>query len=392
MKIAILFDNFGPYHIARLRALNAHCDLLALEVHAHSAEYSWSAEPVVPFNKVTLCPRKTGKKWLKLRRKLTDALSGFRPDVVLIPGWSSKAALEMLLWASRQGVPAVLMSDSQEIDFPRNQIKEGLKKVILTGYSAALVAGSPHAEYVKKLGIPANAIRMGYDVVDNDYFAQGAIEATSKQYKRQGLPKHFFLSVARFVEKKNLPILIKAYSQYHERLDRSEVPIDLVLLGDGELRDDLHQLARSLRVDRYIHFNGFRQYSELPLFYGLAHTFILPSLVEQWGLVVNEAMASGLPVLVSDRCGAKSDLVQEGVNGFTFPPDDITALADRMLSMARLPAEKMNMMKYNSRRIIDDWTLEKFCESVMELSEIAKNSSRHGLPMMVSGALKLVLR
>jgi 1,2-diacylglycerol 3-alpha-glucosyltransferase len=107
-----------------------------------------------------------------------------------------------------------------------------------------------------------------------------------------------------------------------------------VLLGDGPLKETLfHQVARMGLTDR-VRFPGFKQYDELPIFYGLASAFIHASSSEQWGLVVNEAMASRLPVLVSERCGCAPDLVQNGVNGFTFDPFDIKNITDRMLQLS----------------------------------------------------------
>src|SRR5262249_59830905 len=94
----------------------------------------------------------------------------------------------------------------------------------------------------------------------------------------------------------------------------------LVLLGEGEQRAKLEGLRDALGLRNDVSMPGFKQYDELPAYYGLASAFVHTSTTEQWGLVVNEAMAAGLPVLVSERCGCGPDLVREGVNGFTFDP------------------------------------------------------------------------
>ena len=112
-------------------------------------------------------------------------------------------------------------------------------------------------------------------------------------------------------------------------------PWSLVLLGDGPLKSDLCRLISDLRLDACVHLPGFKQYHELPVYYGLASAFVHASTTEQWGLVVNEAMASGLPVLVSNRCGCAQDLVKEGVNGFTFDPCNVEQLAQLMLKFQR---------------------------------------------------------
>ncbi len=114
------------------------------------------------------------------------------------------------------------------------------------------------------------------------------------------------------------------------------VPWSLVLLGDGPLKSDLCHLISDLGLQDSVLLPGFKQYDELPAYYGLASAFIHASTTEQWGLVVNEAMAAGLPVLVSNRCGCAMDLVKEGVNGFTFDPFNVEQLADLMLKISEL--------------------------------------------------------
>ena len=157
---------------------------------------------------------------------------------------------------------------------------------------------------------------------------------------RFGLPQRFFLASNRFLPKKNLPGLLRAFAQY--RTAAGADPWDLVLLGDGPLRPDVERLIADIGLAGAVHLPGFKQYPELPAYYGLAGAFVHASTSEQWGLVVNEAMAAGLPVLVSDRCGCAPDLVAEGINGFTFPPEDHVRLAGLMSEVAAQPDRRGN--------------------------------------------------
>ena len=141
---------------------------------------------------------------------------------------------------------------------------------------------------------------------------------------------------------------------------RACTPWHLVLLGDGPLRAELCRLISDLGLQDSVLLPGFKQYPDLPAYYGLANAFILPSVSETWGLVVNEAMASGLPVLVSNRCGCAPDLVQEGVNGWTFDPCNTDQLADLMLRLSQAPKQRLEEMGAASRRIIQDWGVERF--------------------------------
>jgi glycosyltransferase involved in cell wall biosynthesis len=142
------------------------------------------------------------------------------------------------------------------------------------------------------------------------------------------------------VEKKNLSGLIQAYARYRELASNTEGEerkaeiFNLVLLGDGLLKPSLCRLISELDLQDVVHLPGFKQYNELPVYYALASAFVHASTTEQWGLVVNEAMASGLPVLVSNRCGCAMELVQEERNGFTFDPLNTEQLARLMVKIS----------------------------------------------------------
>ncbi len=136
------------------------------------------------------------------------------------------------------------------------------------------------------------------------------------------------MASCRFVPKKNLDVLLEAFAAYCEA---SRSPWELVLCGDGPMKEGLEAMTRELGISDHVRMPGFVQYEDLPSYYGLAQAFVHASHREQWGLVVNEAMAAGLPVLVSERCGCVPELVQQGVNGFTFPPSDAAALKRLLL-------------------------------------------------------------
>ena len=125
---------------------------------------------------------------------------------------------------------------------------------------------------------------------------------------------------------------------------------------------------------------GFKQYEELPSYYAAAGAFIHASTTEQWGLVVNEAMASGLPVLVSNRCGCASDLVQDGVNGWTFDPTDEEQLAELMLKISSDEALRSEMGR-KSQEIIANWGPERFASGIADAVQkaLVAPRPRHGL-------------
>ena len=360
VRVAVFFENFGPYHVARLNAVSKPCKVLGLEWRGRSKTYAW--EPVggaVHFEKRTLLGSDlTNRSNHELERLLQIELDPASLDAIAVNGWGDFGSLAVISWALNCEIPVVIMSESTAWDGPRKPWKEFVKRQIMGLGSAALVGGTPHKDYLMQLGMPAGRAFLGYDAVDNRYFADKAAEIGNRKSEirnQNGLPEKYFLASARFVEKKNLPRLLQAYARYRQLASNSEfgnlksegtssrpspqnaegvVPWNLVLLGDGPLRPALVSQIQGLGLHEHVQMPGFKQYPELPAYYGLASAFVHASTTEQWGLVVNEAMASGLPVLVSNRCGCARALVQEGVNGFTFDPCNVEQLAQLMVKIS----------------------------------------------------------
>ncbi len=277
---------------------------------AKDKTYDWDlVDGAENFQRITLFnPGDPGlRSSAEVRRRVHASLKKCCPAVVAVPGWSDHGALSALEWCANSGIPAIVMSDSTVWDYERLFWKERIKRQLLRLAAAGFVAGTPHAEYLQKLGMAPDRVFPGYDAVDNDHFRQGADAARRQEVelrKKHALPQNYFLASARFVEKKNLSRLIQAYAAYRACLlqaGKGRNPVEaweLVLLGDGPLRPALDSQIAALGLKEHVFLQGFKQYAELPVFYGLAKAFIHASTTEQWGLVVNEAMASGLPVLV----------------------------------------------------------------------------------------------
>jgi glycosyltransferase involved in cell wall biosynthesis len=228
---------------------------------------------------------------------------------------------------------------------------------------------------MQELGMPADRIFLGYDIIDNDYFEKGAKVA---QHSGFSASTPYILASARFIEKKNLPLLLRAYALYRKRalaLNDSDSVFDLVLLGDGAQRSELEKLRSELGLADCVQVPGFKQYEELPSYYAHAGAFIHASTTEQWGLVVNEAMASGLPVLVSNRCGCAADLVKDGDNGWTFDPTNEEQMADLMLRIASDETRRKEM-GLKSREIIAEWGPDRFASGVKAAVEAALAAPR----------------
>jgi glycosyltransferase involved in cell wall biosynthesis len=374
MRIAVLFDSFGPYHIARLVAASRKCEILGVEVARRSRDYPWvPTNGAIGFRREVLVEHGTSDEADRrvLSARLDEVLSSFNPSVFAIPGWSNPTSCMALRWCIRRGVPAVLMSESQLIDEPRQPLKEWIKRQSLRAFAAALVGGRSHREYAIQLGMSADEIFLGYDAIENEHFARhsAAARENADEVRRElRLPSAFFLASSRFIPKKNLPFLLRCFARY--RQECAGTPWDLVLLGDGPLRAEIESLVASLGLTSSICLPGFKQYGELPAYYGLAGAFVHVSTTEQWGLVVNEAMASGLPVVVSNRCGCAAELVGHCENGFQIDPSDETALSQFMEKIAG-DAELRTAMGHASSNRIREWGPDRFASGLQAAATFA---------------------
>ncbi len=378
-RLAVLFHRIGPMHDARLLSAAQLGDVVAIEFTRVDKTYLWDTiDDVVGYQRLTVFPTQDSHTIpsRRVRQGVFEALDEVAPDVVAVPGWSDPGALAALDWCLQNDRRAVIMSDSTAYDRPRTWWKETVKSRIVRTCSTALVGGVPHIEYAIQLGVPRDHIFTKYDVVDNKYFYEAAkqVKASHAEWRNKlRLSRPFFLASCRFIEKKNIFRLLEAYAAYVE--ESETMPRDLVLLGDGPLRDKVQQEIIELDLLDKIVTPGFIQYGELPSYYGLADAFIHASTTEQWGLVVNEAMASGLPVLVSNRCGCAQDLVQDGLNGFKFDPYDVSSLTKLMFKLSD-PNVNLTRMGARSLKVIQDYSPEAFAGNLWKAADLAMDIPR----------------
>jgi glycosyltransferase involved in cell wall biosynthesis len=360
-----------PYHDARISAFAGLTSVppVLVEVVDHDP-FRCLEVPLTDSSYVRrlLCPglKRNDMTSAILRPLLFQTLDEIAPAVVCVSGWSLPGSIETLAWCARRKVPAVVMSESTAFDSPRSWWKEAIKTRLLSLASAVLVGGRLHAEYARQLGVPASQISQGYDAVDNSHFELGADEArrdAAVLRTRMKLPERYFLACCRFEAKKNLARLLQAYSLYWSKSGAE--PWALVLAGDGYERPALEALARSLGIEAAVSFIGARAYDELPAIYGLASAFVHASTTEQWGLVVNEAAAAGLPLLVSERCGCAPELVRHGVTGFLFDPYDIAAISTAMIVIAS-PDTDRTKIGHAARLVAREWSPQRFANGLAQ--------------------------
>jgi glycosyltransferase involved in cell wall biosynthesis len=266
-------------------------------------------------------------------RFVWSSLSVLAPRVVLISGYCDAAAWTAWLWARLNRVPILLWSESNYFDQPRVWWKERLKRWFVTRCEAASVYGESNRDYLVWLGMPPHRIETGRICLDTSLFSRALSRAR---------PRHkILLYVGRFSPEKNLPALIRAFAQIKQ--NPAEPELVLALAGYGPQERELRQLVAAEGLTETVQFLGPAKQRELPRIYRNADALVLPSLRETWGIVAAEAMACGLPVLVSRQCGCARDLVFPNT-GWTFSPGDRASLVSALRRIAGSPREILDAM------------------------------------------------
>jgi glycosyltransferase involved in cell wall biosynthesis len=365
--IVLFWNQFGPYHYDRCRSLAEACGesapVTGIEVAQRSASYEWVPEEGEHgFRKVTLFPEcayeETGA-FARFRRLAGCCVQLGSRHVFLChyerPEYFFVAVLLRLL-----GRRVYVMQDAKFEHRQRSMLRELLKSIFYLPYCGALVSGRRTSEYLRFLGIPLTRQATGYDTISIRRVRSLAHAAG----RAGGIPyseRHFTI-VARFVEKKNLPLALEAYRLY--RTATGERARSLVICGSGPLDEELRRLAGGIEGVR---FTGFLQAEGVAQVLGSTLALILPSTEEQWGLVINEALAVGVPVLVSDAVGARDTLVRSGVNGHLFEPDNAEGLAWFMTHIGRAENE-WRRLSDGATRLAPLGDVARFVEGVSALT------------------------
>ncbi len=345
--------NLGPYHISRFREL---------------------AKSVEEFTYIRVFFKESYRPWADdvkdICFRIIDYTSGsdlrkifseLRPDIIFISGYNAPALLRGAYLARQLKIPTVLQSDTIRGELPRCKLKEIVKFCIIKYlFNAAYVTGRLAGEYISGLGIPEKFIWYGIYVVDNEYFGK---KSSVKPRISPGFPDKYFFTAARLSPEKNLKGLLRAYKLYKNKGGEW----GLVIAGTGPEENQLKQYAygeKELRAN--VLLAGWVSYRDLPSLYQNASCFILPSIREPWGVVVNEAMAAGLPILISEKCGCVPELCRVGINGFAFNPHDIDRMSGLMLKMSS-GGPDLDEMGRSSKKIINGYTPRKAAETVMQI-------------------------
>lgn len=390
MHLAVIWQRFLPYHVARIKYLQHQCEkkgwrVTAIEVASQDATYGFdeSRELVHEKEKVCCFPGTSYHDHLahKINRKVFEELAIAKPEIVFAPATPFPEGMAAIHYRMQAGCKVIMMDDAWEVSDRKQGLTRIIKTYIHKNIDGVFVPFPSHLQYFERMGFPKERIFFGVDVVDNNAFITGATRAKVNSIKLRAalkLPEKYFLFVGRFLMRKGLDTLISAFRQYRQQ--HHDLPWDLVLVGDGPFYDNIQIMAKGIEGIKFV---GQQQGEILQSYYGLANALIVPSEIDPWGLVVNEGMASGLPVIVSSGCGA-SALIDEGKNGWCFDPGNTNLLVQQMRQLTSMSESDQKEMGARSMETINDLSLDRFVDSVFEAVKVSRRENAGVISYMLS--------
>ena len=353
-RLAVLASHPIQYFAPWFRHLAKQLDLQVFYAHRQDADGQAAAGFSVKFDWDVPLTEGYPHRWLKNvsehpglgtyggcdTPEISELVRDGKFDAFLIQGWNRKSFAQAIRACWKHKLPVLMRGDSQ-LSTRRSSLKSALKylpyRCFLPRIDAHLYVGQRNLAYLRHYGVSERQLHFSPHFVDNEFFAtraeqarsSGRVEALRKEFD---IPPAAFVAlfVGKFIPKKRAEDFIRASLT----VAQTEPRYHALLVGDGPLRSRLESLAHG---NKRLHFAGFRNQSELPACYAVADVLVLPSDGEEtWGLVVNEAMACGLPAIVSDAVGCGPDMIETGRTGDTFPVGDSESLALKLSEWMQL--------------------------------------------------------
>jgi len=302
-------------------------------------------------------------------RELGWGPRGERPSALLLTGWHFLGLVQLFVAAKFRRIPVLLRMDSNDFR-PRSWILDSIYRVLFMGVDVVLTVGTANARWCRLNGISPTRMVPSPHFVDNAYFSERAAALRPQRQElrlRWQIPEDAFcfLFAGKLQPKKRPQDLLEALALVKSQQKSQSRPLHLLVVGTGEMEANCRSHAEALQLP--ITFVGFLNQSEIPAAYAVTDCLVLPSdHGESWGLVVNEAMACGLPAIVSDLVGCAEDLVQPGLTGDVVPCANPEALAQSLISMAANPERAVQMGKNARELVLSQYTIDAAAEGIRQ--------------------------
>jgi glycosyltransferase involved in cell wall biosynthesis len=377
-KLVVLTEIIAPYRIpvfnalARHEGIDLHVIFLAesdpelREWRVYKDEIRFSYQ-VLPSWRLRFAKQK-----ILLNRGLKKAFEQAAPEAIVCGGYNYLASWQSMRWARKNKVPFILWAESTNRDLRGGSWAiEFLKKRFVKDCSAFVVPGKSSFQFVMSYGARERDVFIAPNAVDTEFFAGRAAlvrEDATKHRQEMQLPPRFFLFVGRLVPEKGVFDLLEAYGRLPPEV---RAAVDLVVVGEGTARAELARRAVHIKPGQ-LHCAGFIHREQLADYYALAEVLVFPSHTDPWGLVVNEAMACGLPVISSNAAGCTADLVHDHWNGWVVRRGDVAQIASAMEELARDTAGRARMGN-RSRECILSYSPEDCAAGIAEAARFVKS-------------------
>lgn len=269
---------------------------------------------------------------------LTEILKKEKPNSIIVSGFSS-ATIKVFFYSLINKTPFIIWNGSIEKVGRKDSLIRTIQRKLLTSFATAFVAyGSKAKEYLIKLGASENQVFISTNTVDTSYF-EIATNDCRLSIDDDGL--NHFLYLGYLVPRKNVGLLIDIANDLQKQ--RNDFCIDVI--GDGESREQLELKVKNLGLSQFVKFHGFKQKHELPPYFAQTKALLFQTDFDIWGLVLNEAMAAGVPCLSSVNAGASSDLIKNGYNGFIVDYENKSDIIEKINFIIENPEKVIEMGK-----------------------------------------------
>lgn len=418
MRFCIVYATFFPYHIDRLFSVSSYLEehfpndkFYALQLCDKTFAYQWPRDLRHARVSLDTLIRSTAVQDLNF---VTVFFSSYRyllsksVDLLFVPSYWPSYNIALLLAAKILNIRVILMTDSHKGSESSNRISKFFKKLFINSFDGAFVAGQPHVNYLQSMGFVNKPIVTKFDAINNNLFSSSIAPSNSTSF--------CILCVCRFLPKKNLSLLLEAFVEFLESFrtsnDNNISRPKLLLVGNGPELSSMVEYLRlnaltyaffpssfnllteqvvssSIGLDVDVIFYDYREPSFVQYIYNYAHVFVLPSLSEEWGLVVNEAMSSALPVIVSSQVGCSIDLLPldtasassydfnsqfyASTNGFIFENNSLQGLLSSLVSIYNIYTDDYSyyvQMSQSSLNIIADFSVENHARNLVHLAHV----------------------
>ncbi|MDE7180540.1 MAG: glycosyltransferase family 4 protein [Muribaculaceae bacterium] len=366
MRIVALHTDFRIYWPARWKALatelkkNGH-ELYVVEIAGKGSPYSFASQQDEDdsLNWHILFPHDSPEQLSgkTIEQRLFPLLKSISPQVIIAGAIAFPSGALAVKWGMRHGTRIIIFDDAKWSSVRRSRLVNFIKKSVYAGADALFLPAYPWEQTGKFWGFDHQQLFYGVDVVDNGFWATP--DNTPSEYG------DYLIAVGRQIPVKNFSTLLKAYSQYCSNY-YGQRAYRLVLVGDGPMRQELEKFISDHELAKMVILLPFKTQFELRSLFQRARALCLPSYSETWGLVINEAMAAGCAIIASNECGASEVLVKDGVNGFTFPSDNVEALAACLDKFHKLDRKEFDGMRNASKNIIADWGVARFVTGALD--------------------------